>query len=180
MASGPNQQQTSNVLGEYMPRHTRACNVVAFCPTEPRLLAAGLEKVRNDYGLLVWDTEGAARNNLAGGPGGGAADMGYDTASVDVRPGGHGERGGSGNTDGAKGLNVGYSVLDLETALGKAHSEPNLVGFGTHRATSDARLSKGFLSSASTLADGTPVRPTPPSSRLAILQPFPHISVCDR
>ncbi|KAI9106057.1 hypothetical protein DFS34DRAFT_43429 [Phlyctochytrium arcticum] len=47
-----------------MPRHTRACNVVAFCPTDARMLAAGLDKVRNDFGLMVWDTEVATRSSV--------------------------------------------------------------------------------------------------------------------
>lgn len=43
-----------------MPRHARACNVVAFCPTTPNLLLSGLDKVRNDFCLFVWDIESAA------------------------------------------------------------------------------------------------------------------------
>ncbi|KAI8819257.1 uncharacterized protein EV422DRAFT_498169 [Fimicolochytrium jonesii] len=53
------------ILGEYMPRHTRACNVVIFCPTDPKLLAVGFEKVRNDAGLVVWDTETSARTGVS-------------------------------------------------------------------------------------------------------------------
>ncbi|KAJ3408111.1 hypothetical protein HDV05_005144 [Chytridiales sp. JEL 0842] len=45
------------VLGEHLPRHMRACNVVAFCPTAPNLLLSGLDKVRNDFCLFVWNTE---------------------------------------------------------------------------------------------------------------------------
>lgn len=33
------------------------CNALSFSPEEPRLLAAGLEKLRNDYCLLIWDVE---------------------------------------------------------------------------------------------------------------------------
>lgn len=36
-------------------RHTRACNAVAFSPSTSHFLATGLEKVRNDSSLLVWD-----------------------------------------------------------------------------------------------------------------------------
>ena len=38
--------------GELIPRHSRACNVVAFAPMQPNIIATGLEKVRNDYCTL--------------------------------------------------------------------------------------------------------------------------------
>ncbi|KAJ3328464.1 hypothetical protein HDU76_009908 [Blyttiomyces sp. JEL0837] len=44
-------------MHEFMPRHMRACNAVAFCPQYPQLLLAGLDKVRNDYCLLIWNVE---------------------------------------------------------------------------------------------------------------------------
>ncbi|KND02899.1 uncharacterized protein SPPG_01978 [Spizellomyces punctatus DAOM BR117] len=62
----PSNPPVSKVLGEFMPRHTRACNVVAFCPTDPHLLVAGLDKVRNDFGLIVWNTEMASSSGLNG------------------------------------------------------------------------------------------------------------------
>lgn len=34
---------------------SRSCNVVSFCKQQPQLLAAGLDKVRNDPCLLIWD-----------------------------------------------------------------------------------------------------------------------------
>jgi hypothetical protein len=46
------QQQQYPVLGVKM---SRPCNVVSFSKTHPHLLAAGLDKVRNDPCLLVWD-----------------------------------------------------------------------------------------------------------------------------
>ncbi|KAJ3180188.1 hypothetical protein HDU85_004191 [Gaertneriomyces sp. JEL0708] len=51
-----------HVVAEFMPRHMRACTSVAFCPTEPRLLATGYDKVRNDFGIMIWDAELAVRN----------------------------------------------------------------------------------------------------------------------
>lgn len=36
-------------------RNTRACNVVAFSPADPNYLAVGLDKVRNDPSLVIWD-----------------------------------------------------------------------------------------------------------------------------
>ena len=41
--------------GELFPRHSRACVDVSFCPSDSKFLALGLEKVRNDYGLLIWE-----------------------------------------------------------------------------------------------------------------------------
>lgn len=38
---------------------SRPCNVVSFSKTNPHLLAAGLDKVRNDPCLLVWDVSQA-------------------------------------------------------------------------------------------------------------------------
>lgn len=96
-----------------MPRHTRACNVVAFCPTDPTLLAAGLDKVRNDFGLIVWDTEMAARGSS----------VGPNSAVVHTES--------AGDVSGVGGMAVPttevsksgqlplHSVLDIETALGK-------------------------------------------------------------
>ena len=50
----PKEDPSFNVLAEYTPKQPRACNVVAFSNSDPYLLS-GLEKVRNDHGLLVWD-----------------------------------------------------------------------------------------------------------------------------
>ncbi|KAI8604337.1 hypothetical protein EDD21DRAFT_366575 [Dissophora ornata] len=38
-------------------RHSRGCNIVAFSKGCPNLLAVGLDKVRNDCCLMVWDIE---------------------------------------------------------------------------------------------------------------------------
>ncbi|CDH56705.1 wd repeat protein ybl104c [Lichtheimia corymbifera JMRC:FSU:9682] len=51
------------VLGVKM---SRPCNVVSFSPTHPHLLAAGLDKVRNDPCLLVWDISQAVEASSAG------------------------------------------------------------------------------------------------------------------
>ncbi|XP_023223348.1 GATOR complex protein MIOS-B-like [Centruroides sculpturatus] len=40
---------------EFVPRHTRPCNSIAWNPVECNLLAAGLEKYRTDYAIIVWD-----------------------------------------------------------------------------------------------------------------------------
>ncbi|KAL8279216.1 hypothetical protein RQP46_008472 [Phenoliferia psychrophenolica] len=45
-------------------RHSRPCNVVAFCPERPGLLAVGLEKARGES-LLIFDVEASA-NSLEG------------------------------------------------------------------------------------------------------------------
>lgn len=48
----PQQQKQYPSLGVKM---SRSSNVVSFSETYPHLLAAGLDKVRNDPCLLVWD-----------------------------------------------------------------------------------------------------------------------------
>ncbi|CAG8618340.1 3257_t:CDS:10, partial [Ambispora leptoticha] len=53
---------------QFNVRYTRACNVVRFCETEPRLLASGLEKVRNDCSLLIWDVEQATKVSSSNPP----------------------------------------------------------------------------------------------------------------
>jgi hypothetical protein len=40
----------------FVPRHARACNAVDFSP-DSSLLVTGLEKVRNDYSLSLWNIE---------------------------------------------------------------------------------------------------------------------------
>lgn len=40
-------------------RNSRTCNTVAFCTQDTNLLAAGLDKVRGDYSLLIWDITSA-------------------------------------------------------------------------------------------------------------------------
>lgn len=36
-------------------RNSRACTALAFCPSDPNYLAVGLDKVRGDPGLYIWD-----------------------------------------------------------------------------------------------------------------------------
>ncbi|RUP48858.1 hypothetical protein BC936DRAFT_143794 [Jimgerdemannia flammicorona] len=40
-------------------RHSRACNVVSFCPPQPHLLATGLDRGRGEVSLMVWDVSQA-------------------------------------------------------------------------------------------------------------------------
>ncbi|KAF9996997.1 hypothetical protein BGZ79_009266 [Entomortierella chlamydospora] len=49
--------QNQRTYPSFVARHSRACNVVAFSKGCPNLLAVGLDKVRNDYCLMVWDIE---------------------------------------------------------------------------------------------------------------------------
>ncbi|KAF8977016.1 hypothetical protein BGZ46_007727 [Entomortierella lignicola] len=51
--------QNQRTYPTFSARHSRACNVVAFSKGHPNLLAVGLDKVRNDYCLMVWDVERA-------------------------------------------------------------------------------------------------------------------------
>jgi hypothetical protein len=49
--------QNQRTYPSFSARHSRACNVVTFSKGSPNLLAVGLDKVRNDYCLMVWDIE---------------------------------------------------------------------------------------------------------------------------
>ncbi|XP_014672958.1 PREDICTED: WD repeat-containing protein mio-like [Priapulus caudatus] len=40
---------------EFIPRHARQCNMLAWDPCHTNLLAAGMEKYRADHCILVWD-----------------------------------------------------------------------------------------------------------------------------
>jgi len=54
---------SGKIIGEFQPTHSRACNIVAFCPVNTNLLAAGLDKVRNDPCLYIWDVETQLRKS---------------------------------------------------------------------------------------------------------------------
>ncbi|KAH7874658.1 uncharacterized protein C8R40DRAFT_1171269 [Lentinula edodes] len=38
-------------------RNQRSCNALAFCPSDPNYLAVGLDKVRGDSSLVIWDVQ---------------------------------------------------------------------------------------------------------------------------
>lgn len=38
-------------------RNSRSCNALAFCPADPNYLAVGLDKVRGDPSLVIWDVQ---------------------------------------------------------------------------------------------------------------------------
>lgn len=40
-------------------KNSRACNALAFCTADPNYLAVGLDKVRGDFSLVVWDIASA-------------------------------------------------------------------------------------------------------------------------
>ncbi|EPQ56887.1 hypothetical protein GLOTRDRAFT_115046 [Gloeophyllum trabeum ATCC 11539] len=48
-------------------RNSRSCNTLAFCDVQPNYLAVGLEKVRNDPSLIIWDVS-TARSTMHIGP----------------------------------------------------------------------------------------------------------------
>ncbi|KAI9597959.1 hypothetical protein BDF19DRAFT_433141 [Syncephalis fuscata] len=58
LSAAPSSLQTS-AYPTFDVRYSRPCNVVAFSDAEPRLLATGLDKVRNDHCLAIWDVEQA-------------------------------------------------------------------------------------------------------------------------
>ncbi|KAF7724390.1 hypothetical protein EC973_001115 [Apophysomyces ossiformis] len=72
-ALGRSQLRHSTSNGQQYPtlavKMSRPCNVVSFSKTHPHLLAAGLDKVRNDPCLLVWDVSQAI-DNYSGSPSG--------------------------------------------------------------------------------------------------------------
>jgi len=51
----------NGLLGkEFMPKHARQCNHLAWNPSEGNLLAEALDKYRADYSILVWDVHSKA------------------------------------------------------------------------------------------------------------------------
>ncbi|KXJ29822.1 WD repeat-containing protein mio [Exaiptasia diaphana] len=48
-------QSNYGLRREFVPRHPRPCNSLAWNPVTSNRLAAGLDKQRNDVSLLVWD-----------------------------------------------------------------------------------------------------------------------------
>eukprot|EP00158_Paraphelidium_tribonemae_P005085 Partr_v1_DN27152_c2_g1_i1_m15596 putative missing oocyte, meiosis regulator, homolog (Drosophila) len=52
-------------MAELVPKSSRACNVVSFNSAHPQLLVTGLDKVRNDHSLLVWDLSRATASQQA-------------------------------------------------------------------------------------------------------------------
>ncbi|XP_034247778.1 GATOR complex protein MIOS-A isoform X2 [Thrips palmi] len=48
---------------ELVPRHARQCNTVAWNPTDPNLIAAGLEKHRTDHSVLLWNLQRCPLSN---------------------------------------------------------------------------------------------------------------------
>ncbi|CAG8486695.1 1716_t:CDS:10 [Ambispora gerdemannii] len=62
------QQSAAQTKFQFNVRYSRACNVVRFCEKEPRLLAIGLDKVRNDSSLLIWDVEQATKVSSSNPP----------------------------------------------------------------------------------------------------------------
>src|ERR1700691_1566832 len=41
-------------------RNSRSCNTLAFCDTDPNYLAVGMDKVRGDSSLVIWDIYSAS------------------------------------------------------------------------------------------------------------------------
>ena len=81
---------STSALREFVPRFQRACHAVAWNDVNSQHIAAGLDKVRSDYGVLVWDVR---QSGAAGGGGGALGGAGV----------GGGGSGGSGTTGGGGG-----------------------------------------------------------------------------
>ncbi|KAK7693790.1 hypothetical protein QCA50_003362 [Cerrena zonata] len=54
-SSSTNQILSGGPSASLPVRNSRACNALAFCPTDPNYLAVGLDKVRGDSSLVIWD-----------------------------------------------------------------------------------------------------------------------------
>ncbi|XP_056374911.1 GATOR complex protein MIOS isoform X2 [Hyla sarda] len=54
---GPNHNSKSrDLIGkEFVPKHARQCNTLAWNPVDSNWLAAGLDKHRADFSVLIWD-----------------------------------------------------------------------------------------------------------------------------
>ena len=53
--SARNASLTSGPVVTLPVRNTRSCNALAFCSADPNYLAVGLDKVRGDASLVIWD-----------------------------------------------------------------------------------------------------------------------------
>jgi hypothetical protein len=47
----------NSFVKEFVPKYTRACNDVAWNPSLTNMIAVGFDKLRSDFGALVWDIE---------------------------------------------------------------------------------------------------------------------------
>ncbi|KAI0071900.1 hypothetical protein K474DRAFT_1629835 [Panus rudis PR-1116 ss-1] len=54
-ASSTNQILSGGPVVSLPVRNSRACNTLAFCQADPNYLAVGLDKVRSEFSLLIWD-----------------------------------------------------------------------------------------------------------------------------
>lgn len=50
-------QGSSITTKSFIPQHRRNCNAVAWNPFHQNQIAAGLDKVRSDCSLFIWDVE---------------------------------------------------------------------------------------------------------------------------
>ena len=72
MRPGGGNGTATSALCEFVPRFQRVCYSAAWNPLNTNHVAAGLDKVRSDYGVLVWDiSQHAASASGGGGVGGG-------------------------------------------------------------------------------------------------------------
>jgi len=56
-------KKSSHIIKEFVPKHSRACNCLAWNPIYKNLLVAGLDKVRGDFSALVWDIHHTSSEN---------------------------------------------------------------------------------------------------------------------
>lgn len=68
-------------------RNARQCNALAFAPLDPNYLAVGLDKVRNDHSLVIWDisSEKSALTISSGHPSSAELDQQLSPPSPEIR-----------------------------------------------------------------------------------------------
>lgn len=55
------------LLKEFVPQHARMCNALSWNTHNHGLLAAGLDKVRSDCSLLIWDVNKSGESQMTSG-----------------------------------------------------------------------------------------------------------------
>lgn len=88
--SAPRAAAATSVVREFFPCQQRVCFSIAWNPVFTQLIAAGLDRDRRDYGVLVWDVERDTSSFAAASSG---------TASTAA--GGRGNAGPRGRSDGS-------------------------------------------------------------------------------
>ena len=149
-ASASAADAATSAICEFVPRFSRVCFSAAWNALQPTQVAAGLDKVRSDYGVLVWDvTRGAAataRSNaasptpVANGGGAAAVDVGDEvggapSALADYKPvvrggGGHARRGADFTSSQSYDLSAVGAVPSVEEPVAQLGNSESATSIG--------------------------------------------------